>query len=208
MATKFSKRTLKGVKPYRVDEGILTSSQRTPMISRDMNAIISTANKRIKRIRQSGLTSTALEMLDKESGKGNFKFSLRGKSFDTQKATYARAIQFLQNPTSQVSGAREFAQQIYKENESKILDILESKTGIPAKFMGIKDENILSIVNDIIKKSTDMLVNGNDFSYKSPIIRELVESNLDTELENLSVDVVSQYDEDKDFFDFMDSQIQ
>lgn len=208
MATKFSKRTLKGVKPYRVDEGVLTSSKRTSMISRDMNAIISTANKRIKRLRQSGLTSTALEMLDKESGKGNFKFSLRGKSFENQKAIYTRAIQFLQNPTSQVSGAREFAQQIYKENESKILDILEAKIGIPSAFMGIKDENILSIVNDIIKKSTDMLVNGNEFSYKSPIIRELVESNLDTELENLSVDVTDLYTDDKDFFDFMDSQIQ
>lgn len=208
MVTKFSKRTLKGVKPYKVDEGILTSSQRTPMISRDINAIISTANKRIKRIRQSGLTSTALEILNKESGTSNFKFSLRGKSFENQKAIYTRAIQFLQNPTSQVTGAREFAQQIYKENESKILKILESKSGIPTKFLGIKNDAILDVVNDIIKKASGMFVIGNDFSFKSPIIRELVETQLDTELDNLEVDVLSQYENDKDFFDFMDSQIQ
>lgn len=79
-------------------------------LRKKINGIISMANKRLDRLNNSNFISTAQQQLRAE--RGNNRFSISGLSWDHAKAEYSRAVSFLSNPTSTVTGARQYTRSI------------------------------------------------------------------------------------------------
>ena len=103
----YSARTF-GFNKYEVKDYILKALESDSDIRREMQSVISTANKRITRLSQGDIISPSLQSLQDK------KFSLHAKSWQDAKQEYARAISFLQQPTSTVTGAKEYGRYIQR----------------------------------------------------------------------------------------------
>lgn len=87
----------------------------------EISRVFQQANRRIQNIESKGLLSPAVTALGKQGIKGYTKFSMRG-DWDTLKAEYAKAVGFLQQPTSTATGTREYnrhIQQAYNLSEQE-----------------------------------------------------------------------------------------
>lgn len=117
----------------------------------------STANKRMKALRESGLDSPALRAVNR-SRRG--KFSTRGKNLNELRAEFVRAKNFLENKTSTVSG--------WKKVRNEIIESLQEE--------GI---NITISNFDNLWKAFNKLAEGNPLyfekNYRYEVLRELKE---------------------------------
>ena len=75
--------------------------ERIRQFRRDTSKKISMANKRIQRLKASGLYSPALERLDQQ---GIEKFSIRGKDYNGVQSELAKVNQFINADTSTIRG--------------------------------------------------------------------------------------------------------
>ena len=79
-----------------------------PELRQAVSRIASTANKRLKRLDESKVFSSAIEEA------GDSKFSTRGKDYNALLSEYMRTRAFLKNPTSTVAGAVTVENSLYK----------------------------------------------------------------------------------------------
>lgn len=94
-------------------------------LRKEVNRVFSMANKRIKRIDDSKKSSQAMGILRQ---RGIEKFSSRGKTISELREVYNYAMSFLNNPTSTLSGIKEynrFYAEKYKVGESLIDSITD-----------------------------------------------------------------------------------
>lgn len=99
---------------------ILNAVQRTSVLSKEVNRVISIANKRYDRIKSAkNIVSPAVDALEKSGG----RFHLRGYTWEQQKQEYFRAISFMNETTSTLGNARKFTneaiEQIFNINVKK-----------------------------------------------------------------------------------------
>lgn len=105
---------------YEFKKEIRDSVIGSPDMRREIQRTLDTANKRIKRIENSGIVSTALVSLKQG---GTDKFSIRGlgsgneAAWEMAKVEYGRALAFLNNPTSLVQGARQYVKTFADKSE-------------------------------------------------------------------------------------------
>lgn len=95
----------------------MESIEGSPTLRKEIRRVFQMANRRIQNIEKSGLFSPAVASLGKGDVKGYSKFSVSGfgntgSDWKTLKKEYAKAVSFLNQPTSSASGAREFEQQV------------------------------------------------------------------------------------------------
>lgn len=94
---------------------ILTAVESSKELKQEIRRVFQVANRRIQNLENSdSLVSPSLEALGKQDIKGFTKFSMRG-DWDTLKREYAKAIGFLRQPTSTVTGTREYNKHIQSE---------------------------------------------------------------------------------------------
>lgn len=99
-------------------------------LKKEINRVFSMANKRIKRIDDSKKSSLAIGLLKQ---RGIDKFSSRGKSITDLREEYNFAMSFLNNPTSTLTGIKEYNKyyaEKYKVDESLIDSIVDIQNDV------------------------------------------------------------------------------
>lgn len=99
-------------------------------LRKEINRVFSMANKRIKRIDDSKKSSQAIGLLKQ---RGIEKFSSRGKSISDLREEYNYAMSFLNNPTSTLSGIKEYNKyyaEKYKVDESLIDSVVDIQNDV------------------------------------------------------------------------------
>ncbi len=109
MALLFDKSVLKSIK-IAVRPEIMRAYESDKDIRKEMSRVFQQANRRIQNIRQQDLISPAITALG-DIPKGYTVFGMKG-SFNELKIQYAKAIAFLQQPTSTARGARTYGKYI------------------------------------------------------------------------------------------------
>lgn len=146
---KVSTRVAKGLK-NKVKKEIIESIEGNAEFRKEIRRVFQQANRRIQNIEKAGIFSPAVAALGKSDIKGYSKFSIQGFGNDggdwkEVKKEYARAISFLNQPTSTASGARDFERQVKKQ-----LDIPDDL------WKGIRD-NIIGNYNSVSGKLLEAL---------------------------------------------------
>ena len=103
----FSKRVLNYARKYSYKKEILNALKSSPEIRSEISRIFQVANRRIQNIEDKGLVSPAVMSLNKGDVVGYTKFSMR-MSWDDLKIEYAKAVAFLNQPTSTARGTDEY----------------------------------------------------------------------------------------------------
>lgn len=93
-------------------------------MAKEIKRVLQQANRRAQNIEQSGIVSPAYQSLVLEGREGYSKFSITGLNIENEvqwenaKYEYAKAIEYLNNPTSSSTGARQYLN--YISNEYKL----------------------------------------------------------------------------------------
>lgn len=109
----------KGLK-NKLEKEIIKATESSPALRKEIRRVFQMANRRIQNIEKSGVFSPAVAALGKGDVKGYSKFSVKGfgesgSSWQALKKEYAKAVSFLNQPTSTASGAKQFEAQVKKE---------------------------------------------------------------------------------------------
>lgn len=138
----FSKRTFSFTGKIRPKSEILTALESSPNLHKEIARVFQQANRRIQNIENTGVVSPAVVALNKGDVKGFAKFSMK-HDWNDLKIEYAKAIAFLQQPTSSATGTREYAQHLkrtYKLSDAEF-SLMQNK--LIGKIASVSDEKFL-----------------------------------------------------------------
>lgn len=133
---------------------ILNAMKKTSDMSAEVRRIVNMANKRITRIKSDKtVISPALKALQKQ---GIEKFALRGQTWEQQKETYFRAIEYLNQESSSLGGARKFTNEFLEKSG------LHSKDGSPEQ-----EEKYREYASSIIDEYGSDVMNNDRLMYNA-----------------------------------------
>lgn len=133
---------------------ILNAMKKTSDMSAEVRRIVNMANKRITRIKSDKtVISPALKALQKQ---GIDKFALRGQTWEQQKETYFRAIEYLNQESSSLGGARKFTNEFLEKSG------LHSKGGSPEQ-----EEKYRNYAESIIDEYGSEVMNNDRLMYNA-----------------------------------------
>lgn len=95
---------------YKTDSSILSAQEMTPEIRKEINRIFRVANRRIIAVKATGQFSPAVAALE-TSSVATYRFTMKqfkDSLFSDIKHEYAKAVAFLQQPTSTVAGTKQY----------------------------------------------------------------------------------------------------
>jgi hypothetical protein len=133
---KYSGGTFKKTSKERIKQEILQSTSSSPENRREIARIFQIANRRIQNIERSGLLSPAVSALNKGNIERYSKFSMK-HDWQTLKTEYAKAISFLRQPTSTLTGLRE-----YNNHLKSVYDLSDSEFELMSKSLNTKLSSI------------------------------------------------------------------
>lgn len=137
----FSSRTFKSTRIH-IKKDILNALESDRDMRREISRVFQQANRRIQNVEKSGVVSPAVVALNKGDIKGFTKFSMKHE-WNELKREYAKAVSFLQQPTSTATGAREYGKHLQKtynlsDNEFKLM-----QDRLMGKIASVSDERFL-----------------------------------------------------------------
>lgn len=133
---------------------ILNSFEKSSSMSKEVRRIVNMANKRISRINADNtVISPALKALQKQ---GIDKFALRGQTWEQQKETYFMAIEYLNQESSSLGGARKFTNEFLEKSG------LHSKGGSPEQ-----EEKYREYASSIIDEYGGDVMNNDRLMYNA-----------------------------------------
>ncbi|UVX96237.1 MAG: hypothetical protein [Bacteriophage sp.] len=138
----FSKRTFAATGKIHVDKQILDAIESRGYLRKEIARVFQQANRRIQNVEKSGFVSPAVVALNKGDIKGFTKFSMK-HDWNDLKIEYAKAVAFLQQPTSSATGTKEYAQHLkraYKLSDNEF-SLMQNK--IMGKIASVSDEKFL-----------------------------------------------------------------
>lgn len=138
---KFSERTF-GKTKHEIKKDILQATVSSPENRKEIARVFQMANRRIQNIEKSELLSPAVAGLNKGEITGYSKFTM-SNDWVTLKTEYSKAISFLRQPTSTVSGLKEYNNHLkstYDLNDDEFA--LMSKS-LNNKLSSISDSNFV-----------------------------------------------------------------
>lgn len=138
----FSARTFGLTSKVQIKQEVISALQSSPQLRAEIRRVFQMANRRIQNLETAELISPAVTALNKGDVTGFTKFSMR-MDWEDLKIEYGRAVSFLQQPTSTVTGTREyrtFLQQKYdlSEDEYKLME-----GDLMGKIASVSDERFL-----------------------------------------------------------------
>lgn len=104
--------TMQAIK-QKVKKEILQATESSPEIKNEIRRVFQMANRRIQNIESKNLVSPAVSALHKDDIKGFTKFSMK-HDFNDLKLEYAKAVNFLRQPTSTATGTRDYDRHLMK----------------------------------------------------------------------------------------------
>ena len=163
---------------------ILQAEKSNPEMRKEIARVFQQANRRIQNIENKGLISPAVQALGKSDVQGFTKFSMR-QDWESLKVEYAKAIGFLQQPTSTATGTRD-----YNRYLMKTYDLTENEFNLMAKKLNdkltsVSDEEFVERYLMRYKDFTGELEQtAKDVSTQIESEAESIASALDRDIEN------------------------
>lgn len=139
---KYSGGTFKKTSKQRIKQEILQSTSSSPENRREIARIFQIANRRIQNIERSGLLSPAVSALNKGNIERYTKFGMR-HDWQTLKTEYAKAISFLRQPTSTLTGLREYNNHLKSEYDLSDQEFELMSKSLNTKLSSINDSNFV-----------------------------------------------------------------
>lgn len=138
----FSVKTFGFTSKVQIKQEVISALQSSPQLRAEIRRVFQMANRRIENIEKAELISPAVTALNKGDVKGFTKFSMR-MSWEDLKIEYGRAVSFLQQPTSTVTGTREYRDFLKSkydltEDEYKLME-----DDLIGKIASVSDERFL-----------------------------------------------------------------
>lgn len=138
----FSKRTLAASSNVHVKKDIITAIESSPVLRKEIARIFQRANRRIQNVENSGIVSPAVVALNKGDVKGFAKFSMK-HDWNDLKIEYAKAVSFLQQPTSTATGTREYANHLKKTYNLTDNEFAIMQNNLLGKIASVSDQKFL-----------------------------------------------------------------
>ena len=138
----FSKRTFSASSKVHIKKKVINAIESSPELRKEISRVFQQANRRIQNVEKTGIVSPAVVALNKGNIKGFAKFSMK-HDWNDLKIEYAKAVSFLQQPTSTASGTREYAEHLKKtynltDNEFSIM-----QNNLVGKIASVSDQKFL-----------------------------------------------------------------
>lgn len=138
----FSKRTFASTARIHVDKQILDAIESRGYLRKEIARVFQQANRRIQNIEKSGFVSPAVVALNKGAIKGFTKFSMK-HDWNDLKIEYSKAVSFLQQPTSTLSGTREYLNHLKKSYNLDDKEFMLMQDKLMGKIASVSDERFL-----------------------------------------------------------------
>ena len=138
----FSKRTFSFTGKIRPKSEILTALESSPNLRKEIARVFQQANRRIQNVENTGVVSPAVVALNKGDVKGFAKFSMK-HDWNDLKIEYAKAVSFLQQPTSTASGTREYANHLKKTYNLTDNEFAIMQNNLLGKIASVSDQKFL-----------------------------------------------------------------
>lgn len=138
----FSKRTFASTSKIYVDKQIMDAIESRGYLRKEIARVFQRANRRIQNVEITGLVSPAVVALNKGDLKGFAKFSMK-HDWNDLKIEYAKAVSFLQQPTSTASGTREYTNYLKKSYDLNDKEFKLMQDKLMGKIASVSDERFL-----------------------------------------------------------------
>ena len=138
----FSKRTFSSTSKIHVDKQIMDAIESRGYLRKEIARVFQQANRRIQNVEKTGLVSPAVVALNKGDIKGFAKFSMK-HDWNDLKIEYAKAVSFLQQPTSTASGTREYSNHLKKSYDLNDKEFKLMQDKLMGKIASVSDERFL-----------------------------------------------------------------
>ena len=138
----FSKRTFASTSKIYVDKQIMDAIESRGYLRKEIARVFQQANRRIQNVEKTGLVSPAVVALNKGDIKGFAKFSMK-HDWNDLKIEYAKAVSFLQQPTSTASGTREYAEHLKKTYNLTDKEFSIMQKNLVGKIASVSDQKFL-----------------------------------------------------------------
>lgn len=138
----FSSRTFSFTGKTQAKSEILTALESSPKLRKEIARVFQQANRRIQNIEKSGIVSPSVVALNKGDVKGFTKFSMK-HDWNDLKIEYAKAVAFLQQPTSSATGAKEYAQHLKTTYNLSDDEFSLMQNRLIGKIASVSDEKFL-----------------------------------------------------------------
>ena len=209
----FSKQTFTSTSKIHVDKQILEAVEKRGYLTKEIRRVFQVANRRIQNIERTGILSPAVIALNKGDIKGYTKFSMRHE-WDDLKIEYAKAVSFLQQPTSTATGTKEYAKYLKTTYnlDDKEFHLMQDK--LMGKIASVSDERFLEQYLMQYKDFTGELENeAKDVSDQIEDEATRIENALDDAMGQLATSPTSEayvndvdvYNDDKKLKDILES---
>ena len=137
----FSSRTFKSTR-ISIKKDILNALESDKDMRKEISRVFQQANRRIQNVEKSGIVSPAVVALNKGDIKGFTKFSMK-QEWNDLKREYAKAVSFLQQPTSTATGAREYGKHLQKTYNLSDSEFSLMQNKLMGKIASVSDERFL-----------------------------------------------------------------
>ena len=111
-------------------------------LRKEIARVFQQANRRIQNVEKTCLVSPAVVALNKGDIKGFAKFSMK-HDWNDLKIEYAKAVSFLQQPTSTASGTREYAEHLKKTYNLTDKEFSIMQNNLVGKIASVSDQKFL-----------------------------------------------------------------
>jgi hypothetical protein len=138
----FSKRTFAATGKIHIDTQILNAIESRGYLRREIARVFQQANRRIQNVENLGIVSPAVVALNKGDIKGFTKFSMK-QDWNDLKIEYAKAVSFLQQPTSTASGTREYANHLKRSYDLNDKEFKLMQDKLIGKIASVSDTRFL-----------------------------------------------------------------
>ena len=197
----FSKRTFAATAKIHVDKQILDAIESRGYLRKEIARVFQQANRRIQNVEKTGFVSPAVVALNKGDIKVFTKFSMK-HDWNDLKIEYAKAVSFLQQPTSTASGTREYSNHLKKSYDLNDKEFKLMQDKLMDKIASVSDERFLEqylmqykdFTGELEEESRDVSDQIEDNAVK-------IENALDEAIEQIANDPYSEaYVNDVDHF--------
>ena len=197
----FSERTFAATGRMHVDKQILDAIESRGYLRREIARVFQQANRRIQNVENSGIVSPAVVALNKGNIKGFTKFSMK-HDWNDLKIEYAKAVSFLQQPTSTASGTREYANHLKRSYDLNDKEFKLMQDKLIGKIASVSDTRFLEnylmqykdFTGELEQESRDVSDQIEDDAIK-------IENALDDAMEQIATSPTSEaFVNDVDYF--------
>ena len=138
----FSKRTFSASSNVHIKKKVINAIESSPELRKEISRVFQQANRRIQNVEKTGIVSPAVVALNKGDIKGFAKFSMK-HDWNDLKIEYAKAVSFLQQPTSTASGTREYAEHLKKTYNLTDKEFSIMQNNLVGKIASVSDQKFL-----------------------------------------------------------------